>query len=151
MLNTGGETPIQLTFNPHTIHELIRFGANPTDVYASRVHLDTKNPPQPIVKVFIVGNPSVGKISTLTAALKIELSSLAKIFISTNEFQELNRRQQASFLMNLTVRSLDQSHCMILLVIENSTVAILPYYRIQSSHLLQFLLWLSICRRIMKN
>ena len=79
VLNMAGKTPIQLTSNHHIIHELIRFGANPTDVYASKVHFDAKNPPQPIVKVFIVGNPSVGK-STLTSALKIELSRLAKVF-----------------------------------------------------------------------
>ena len=89
--NTAGETPIQVTSNPHTIYELIRFGANPTDVYASRVHLDTKNPPQPVVKVFIVGNPSVGK-STLTAALKIELSSLAKIFIPTKQISGIEQK-----------------------------------------------------------
>ena len=77
--NMAGETPIQLTSNHHIIHELIRFGADPTDVYASKVHLDVKNPPQPVVKVFIVGNPSVGK-STLTSALKVELSRLAKVF-----------------------------------------------------------------------
>ena len=80
--NVVGETPIQLTSNHHIIYELIRFGADPTDVYASKVRIDVKNPPQPVVKVFIVGDPSVGK-STLTAALKIELSRLAKVFTPT--------------------------------------------------------------------
>ncbi len=80
--NIAGETPIQLTSNHHIIHELIRFGADPTDVYASKIQIDVKNPPQPVVKVFIIGNPSVGK-STLTAALKVELSRLAKVFTPT--------------------------------------------------------------------
>lgn len=79
IVNLAGETPIQLTSNPHIIQELIRYGANPETVYTSSVQLDTKHPPQPLVKVFVVGNPSVGK-STLTAALQRELSRLVKVF-----------------------------------------------------------------------
>ena len=67
--NNDGMTPIQLTNNAQKIHELICYGANPTDVYStSNVKMNTKHPPQPLVKIFVVGNPSVGK-STLIAAL----------------------------------------------------------------------------------
>ena len=77
--NQAGETPIQLTSYPHIIHELVRFGAHPEPVYTSSVQFDVKHPPQPIVKIFIVGNRSVGK-STLTAALQKEIPRLLKVF-----------------------------------------------------------------------
>ena len=78
--NNDGMTPIQLTNNAQKIHELICYGANPTDVYStSNVKMNTKHPPQPLVKVFVVGNPSVGK-STLIAALQKELSRIVKVF-----------------------------------------------------------------------
>lgn len=89
MTNAAGETPIQLTSNPHIIRELIRYGANPLDVYISNVQLNAKHPPQPVVKVFIVGNPSVGK-STLTAALQKELSILAKVFIPSKKVHNVD-------------------------------------------------------------
>ena len=77
--NQAGETPIQLTSNPRIIHELVRYGAHPEPVYTSSVRFDVKHPPQPIVKIFIVGNRSVGK-STLTAALQKEIPRLLKVF-----------------------------------------------------------------------
>lgn len=80
--NSAKRNPLQLTSNPEIIKMLLRYGANPTDVY--RFHskiLGTNQPLRPSVKVFIVGNPSVGK-STLTAALQneplLELLSTAK-------------------------------------------------------------------------
>ena len=78
--NNEGMKPIQLTTNAQKIHELIRYGANPMDVYIipSGVKVSIKNPPQPLVKIFVVGNPSVGK-STLIAALQKELSRIVKI------------------------------------------------------------------------
>ena len=91
MPNLAGETPIQLTSDPFTIHELIRYDANPMDVYTSQVQLGAKNPPQPIVKVFIVGNPSVGK-STLTAALQKELSRLVKVFVPAKKVSGVEQK-----------------------------------------------------------
>ena len=61
------EVPLQMTTNPDIIRDLIRHGAKTSIMYDSyKIHLGTIEAP---VKVFIVGDPSVGK-STLTAALK---------------------------------------------------------------------------------
>ena len=69
--NTG-EVPLQMTTNPEIIRDLIRYGAKTSIMYKSyKKALGTNKPLQPPVKVFVVGNPSVGK-STLTAALKTE-------------------------------------------------------------------------------
>ena len=77
--NSDEMTPIQLTTNARKIHELIRYGANPMDVYStSNVKMTSKYPPQPLVKIFVVGNAAVGK-STLIAALQKELSRIVKI------------------------------------------------------------------------
>ena len=63
------EVPLQMTTNTEIIKDLIRHGAKTSIMYASHQNpLRTSKPVQPPVKVFIVGNPSVGK-STLTAAL----------------------------------------------------------------------------------
>ena len=82
--NVAGLTPIQLTSNPDIIHELVRFGANPKEsekLHSSSIPVDTKHPPQPVSKVFIVGNFSVGK-STLTAALQKESVRFLEAFSS---------------------------------------------------------------------
>ena len=72
--NNDGQTPIQLTSDPDTIRELIKNGANTTDMYKDYGHLlghsFTQQLPNP-VKVLIVGDPSSGK-STLTESLKNE-------------------------------------------------------------------------------
>ena len=66
------EVPLQMTINPEIIKVLIRHGAKTSIMYKShKKALGTNKPLQPPVKVFVVGNPSVGK-STLTAALKTE-------------------------------------------------------------------------------
>ena len=76
------EVPLQMTANPEIIKDLIRHGAKTRIMYKSyKKALRTNKPVQPPVKVFVVGNPSVGK-STLTAALKIEKSIVARIFSS---------------------------------------------------------------------
>ena len=60
-----GCTPLGLAVrNPAVARELIKAGAN-----------STSKPPQPPVKIFIVGNPSAGK-SSLTKALQTETSAL---------------------------------------------------------------------------
>ena len=81
-VNNAKRTLLQLTSDPEIIKSLLRYGANPMDVY--RFHsniLGTKQPLCPSVKVFIVGNHSVGK-STLTAALQkepfLEIPSIAR-------------------------------------------------------------------------
>ena len=84
--NNEGMKPIQLTTNSQKIHELLRYGADPMDVYniPSGVKVNTKTPPQPLVKIFVVGNPSIGK-STLIAALQKELSRIVKILAPTKK------------------------------------------------------------------
>ena len=89
--NYAGETPIYLTSNPRIIHELIRYGADPKLVYTSSVQLGGKNPPQPSVKVFVVGNSSVGK-STLTAALQKELPRLVKVFVPAKKVSGVDEK-----------------------------------------------------------
>ena len=68
-----------MTTNPRIIKDLIRHGAKTSMMYESYQNLlGTDKPVQPPVKIFIVGNPSVGK-STLTAALKKKLGVIARI------------------------------------------------------------------------
>ena len=92
--NVAGLTPIQLTSNPDIIHELVRFGANPKEseiLLSSSIPVDTKHPPQPVSKVFIVGNPSVGK-STLTAALQKESVRFFEAFSSPKKITGVEKK-----------------------------------------------------------
>ena len=66
-----GSTPLHLAVgDPEITRELVKAGAN-----------TTTKPPQPPVKVFIVGNPSAGK-SSLTKALQKEKSALGAALAS---------------------------------------------------------------------
>ena len=77
--NNKDEVPLQMTTNPDIIKNLIKYGAQTSMMYEShKSALGTNKPIQPPVKVFVVGNPSVGK-STLTAALKMELKKIKKL------------------------------------------------------------------------
>ena len=75
--------PLQLTTNTNIIKSLIRHGTKTRIMYESHQNpLRTNIPVQPPVKIFIIGNPYVGK-STLTAALKTEnIGILARLFTS---------------------------------------------------------------------
>ena len=74
------EVPLQLTTNRDIIIDLIRHGAETSIMYESyQKSLGTNKPIKPPVKVFIVGNPSVGK-STLTAALTKKIGVIARLF-----------------------------------------------------------------------
>ena len=67
----GGRTPLDLAVDhPAVARELIKAGAK-----------STSKPPQPPVKIFIVGNPSAGK-SSLTKALQTETSALGTALAS---------------------------------------------------------------------
>ena len=78
--NDSGKVPLHLTTNPEIIKDLIRHGAKTNTMYESYQDLlGTNKPVQPPVKVFIVGNPFVGK-STLTAALKKKIGVIARMF-----------------------------------------------------------------------
>ena len=67
----GGRTPLDLAVDHPTVaRELIKAGAE-----------STSKPPQPPVKIFIVGNPSAGK-SSLTKALQTETSALGAALAS---------------------------------------------------------------------
>ena len=80
--NNNDEVPLQKTANSDIIKDLIRYGAQTSMMYKShRSALGTNKPIKPPVKMFIVGNPSVGK-STLTAALKKTLNFVARLFTS---------------------------------------------------------------------
>ena len=77
--NNNEEVPLQMTTNPEIIKNLIRHGARTSIMYESyQKSLGTNEPVEPPVKVFIVGNPSVGK-STLTAVLKKKVGIVARI------------------------------------------------------------------------
>ena len=70
--NVNDISPIQLTKNSEIILELIRHGANPTDLYSyCRKVLGESKLLQTTVKVFILGDSNVGK-STLISSLKKE-------------------------------------------------------------------------------
>ena len=80
--NNNEEVPLQMTTNSDIIKDLIRYGAQTRMMYEShKSALGTNEPIKPPVKMFIVGNPSVGK-STLTAALKKKLNFVARLFTS---------------------------------------------------------------------
>ena len=73
---------LYITHDPSTIRELLRYGADPENVYAeySR-HLPENAPNQPpecAVKIFTVGDHGAGK-STLVKALEKEGSGLSRI------------------------------------------------------------------------
>ena len=80
--NNNDEVPLQMTANSDIIKDLIRYGAQTSIMYEStKSVLGTNKPIKPPVKMFVVGNPSVGK-STLTAALKKTLNFVARLFTS---------------------------------------------------------------------
>ena len=80
--NNNKEIPLQMTTNSDIIKDLIRHGAQTSIMYKSHKNaLGTNEPIKPSVKIFVVGDPSVGK-STLTAALKTKLKILARLFTS---------------------------------------------------------------------
>ena len=83
IMNAVGEMPLNQARDPKIIKELIRHGANSPDVYKThgKVFGPKSRPLKPSVKVFIVGNPAVGK-STLVAALQTELSLVVRPFKS---------------------------------------------------------------------
>ena len=80
--NNNDEVPLQMTTNSYIIKDLIRYGSQTSIMYEShRSALGTNEPIKPPVKMFVVGNPSVGK-STLTEALKKTLNFVARLFTS---------------------------------------------------------------------
>jgi len=76
-LNCVGQPPLEVAEEPRIIRELIRHGADPTKVYKTYGQVLGKHssrhmqPLEPPIKVFVVGNPSVGK-STVVKALQNE-------------------------------------------------------------------------------
>ena len=86
--NNEGQTPIgmanQLYHNPAVIQDLIRHGARADNVCRSNQYhrvLGTNKSLQSSVKIFIVGDPCVGK-STLVEALKKEMSFIGRLLTS---------------------------------------------------------------------
>ena len=80
--NNNDEVPLQMTTNPDIIKNLIKHGAQTSKMYEShKSALGTNQPIRSPIKVFVVGNRSVGK-STLTAALKTELNFVISLFTS---------------------------------------------------------------------
>ena len=80
--NNKKEVPLQMTTNLDIVKDLIRYGAQTSIMYESHESaLGTNEPIKPPVKIFVVGNPSVGK-STLTEALKKKLNLVARWFTS---------------------------------------------------------------------
>lgn len=79
-----GTTPLTLVAsgNTHILKELIRYGANPEDVYTHYKENLPQNcsnqPAESAAKVFILGYPGAGK-STLTAALKTKNTGLSRL------------------------------------------------------------------------
>ena len=80
--NNKKEVPLQMTTNSDIVKDLIRYGAQTSIMYESHESaLGTNEPIKAPVKIFVVGNPSVGK-STLTEALKKKLNLVARWFTS---------------------------------------------------------------------
>ena len=78
-VNNNGKTPIQLASDPEIVRGLIQYGANPPNVYKTHGKIlgPKRQPPQPSVKIFVIGNHAVGK-STLILAIKRELSFMTR-------------------------------------------------------------------------
>ena len=90
--NFDEETPLQVADDSGIVNNLIRHGANPESVYKSLgKSVGLTKPLIPPVKVFIIGNSGVGK-STLTEALKIESSLLARPFTSRKKVSGVNEK-----------------------------------------------------------
>ena len=76
------EVPLEMTTNSEIVKDLIQYGAKTDIMYESyQKFLGTNKPIEPQIKVFIVGNPSVGK-SSLTAALMKRLRGVTRFFTS---------------------------------------------------------------------
>ena len=80
--NKAGRTPLGVTSGPKISKQLIKYGANPTDVYSQySKELPQNCPKQPAesaVKVLIVGRKEAGK-STLTKALCQESKGFSRL------------------------------------------------------------------------
>ena len=80
--NMDNSSPLDLSNNSKIIRELIKYGANPSNVYRKFGSVLGNSPKQPIetpVKVFVTGDPRGGK-STLTKSLQKEASAFARVF-----------------------------------------------------------------------
>ena len=77
-----GRTPLGMTNDPEISKQLIRYGANATDVYRQYSNqlpgVCSKKPMESPVKTFIVGNQGVGK-STLAKALGMPINVLSRV------------------------------------------------------------------------
>ena len=77
--NSDGQPPLKFAEEPPIIRELIRYGAKPERVYETYGQvlgaLSNQQPLEPPIKVFITGNPEVGK-STLVRSLQAETTGL---------------------------------------------------------------------------
>jgi ankyrin repeat protein len=90
--NFNNETPLQLANDAEIINDLIRYGSNPNNVYKLYgKSIKLKKPLKPPVKVFIVGNSGVGK-STLTEALKIEVSLFTRAFSTRRRVSDVDEK-----------------------------------------------------------
>ena len=80
--NEDGTTPLSVTDDPTIIRELLRYGANPENVYIQYGNYlpkyCPKQPKEAGVKTFTVGDPGAGK-TTLVKALDNEGSGLTRI------------------------------------------------------------------------
>jgi ankyrin repeat protein/signal recognition particle receptor subunit beta len=92
-VNHDGETPIQLASDPEIVRGLIQYGANPPNVYKTHGKIlgAKRQPPQPSVKVFVIGNHAVGK-STLISAIKTELSFMTRTFSSKKKVMNVDEK-----------------------------------------------------------
>ena len=83
MQNSSDKSPLEVTSDTNIILDLIRHGAKITAMNKiQHQSLGTDKPLQTPVKIFIIGNPDAGK-STLTEALKTELSFVSRFFRSS--------------------------------------------------------------------
>ena len=96
--NKANSTPLQLASSPEIIKELLRHGADTDRVYNTyydqQIHLQVSGlpkKPQSSVKVFIVGNLSVGK-STLTKALQKEMPPIVQKVVPNSLLRKLSKR-----------------------------------------------------------
>ena len=83
LVNDCGETPISMTTNFEITKDLIKYGAKALHLYG-RLHKlsgSPNKPLKPLVKIFVIGNPTVGK-STLVAALKKEVPFIGRFMSS---------------------------------------------------------------------
>ena len=91
------------------IQLLLKYGARPEYKNWEKYLSSEQHAAHKTTKVFVVGDPGVGK-SSLTMSLKIESKGgLSSLVDRVKKMRGVDEKQLASFLMTFVMRSMDES------------------------------------------